>query len=41
MTRDIDPYRVLDVDRTASKGAIRQAYRALARRVHPDVADDP
>jgi curved DNA-binding protein CbpA len=41
MIRDIDPYRVLDVDRTASEAAIREAYRALARRFHPDVADDP
>jgi len=41
MIRDIDPYRALDVDRTASQGEIREAYRALARRFHPDVADDP
>ena len=38
--RDIDPYRVLGVGHMASQGAIRDAYRALARRFHPDVADD-
>jgi curved DNA-binding protein CbpA len=34
----LDPYRVLGVDQRASQEAIREAYRALARRFHPDVA---
>jgi hypothetical protein len=41
VTRELDPYRVLDIDRMASQDAIREAYRALARRLHPDVASDP
>ncbi len=37
----IDPYRVLDIGSEASQESVREAYRALARRFHPDVADDP
>jgi curved DNA-binding protein CbpA len=37
----IDPYKVLEVDSGASLETVREAYRALARRFHPDVADDP
>ena len=37
----IDPYRVLQVDPTADHEVIQAAYRALARRFHPDVAPDP
>jgi len=36
----IDPYRVLQVDPTADQEVIQAAYRALARRFHPDVAPD-
>ena len=36
----IDPYRVLQVDPTADQEVIQAAYRALARRFHPDVAED-
>jgi len=36
----IDPYRVLQVDPTADHEVIQAAYRALARRFHPDVAPD-
>jgi curved DNA-binding protein CbpA len=38
---EIDPYRVLQVDPTADHEVIQAAYRALARRFHPDVAPDP
>ena len=36
----VDPYRVLQVDPTADQEIIQAAYRALARRFHPDVAED-
>jgi len=36
----IDPYRVLQVDPTADQEVVQAAYRALARRFHPDVAPD-
>lgn len=38
MAIDRDPYRVLGVARTATEAEIRDAYRRLARRLHPDVA---
>jgi DnaJ-class molecular chaperone len=31
-----DPYRVLNVPRTADQATIKQAYRRLAKRLHPD-----
>jgi curved DNA-binding protein CbpA len=36
-----DLYRVLNVDPVADAEVIRAAYRALARRDHPDVSADP
>jgi curved DNA-binding protein CbpA len=36
-----DLYRVLNVDPGADAEVIRAAYRALARRDHPDVSADP
>ncbi len=38
---DIDLYKVLNVDSAADAEVIRAAYRALARRDHPDVSADP
>jgi curved DNA-binding protein CbpA len=36
-----DPYAVLKVSQDASQDALLAAYRALARRLHPDLSDDP
>jgi molecular chaperone DnaJ len=37
-----DPYEVLGIERSASEGQIKKAFRALARELHPDVnAHDP
>jgi curved DNA-binding protein CbpA len=38
---ELDPYTVLQVDPTASHEVITAAYRALARRFHPDVLSGP
>jgi curved DNA-binding protein CbpA len=36
----VDPYRILQVPRDAERAAIAAAYRALARRYHPDIVGD-
>jgi curved DNA-binding protein CbpA len=36
----VDPYQILQVDRTAEPDVIRAAYRTLARRHHPDMGGD-
>lgn len=36
-----DYYRLLDVPRTATEADIKQAYRRLARKYHPDVSKEP
>jgi curved DNA-binding protein CbpA len=38
---EIDPYATLEVDPSASQEVVSAAYRALARRFHPDVAPGP
>ena len=35
-----DYYQVLEVNRDASEDEIQKAYRRLARKYHPDIADD-
>lgn len=34
--KDLNPYEVLNIPRTATRDEIHKAYRALARRWHPD-----
>ncbi|MDP9482240.1 MAG: DnaJ domain-containing protein [Chloroflexota bacterium] len=41
MSDRFDPYAVLQVSQDASHDALQTAYRMLARRLHPDLSDDP
>ena len=41
MSADFDPYKVLGVDHAAEPDVVATAYRALARRHHPDVSREP
>lgn len=42
MPVDFDPYRILEVGRSASHDDIRKSYKKLARKYHPDAnVDDP
>jgi curved DNA-binding protein CbpA len=41
MPERFDPYAVLQVSQDASHDALLTAYRTLARRLHPDLSDDP
>ena len=38
---DFDPYKTLQVDSEAEDEVIQAAYRRLARKYHPDLADTP
>jgi curved DNA-binding protein CbpA len=41
MPERFDPYAVLQVSQDATHDAVQAAYRTLARRLHPDLSDDP
>jgi curved DNA-binding protein CbpA len=36
MVHDIDPYRILDLDKNFTREQLREAYKKLALQVHPD-----
>src|SRR4051812_15178026 len=40
-TTERDYYELLGLPRNADDGAIKKAYRTLARQLHPDVSEDP
>jgi curved DNA-binding protein CbpA len=39
MPDEVDPYKILQVDREAEDEVIQAAYRRLARKYHPDLAE--
>ncbi len=39
--KEKNPYAVLGLPAGASAGDVTMAYRRLARRLHPDICDDP
>jgi DnaJ-like protein len=41
MADRFDPYAILQVSQDADQDVLQAAYRALARRLHPDHSDDP
>ena len=41
MPNRFDPYAILQVSQDASQDTLLAAYRGLARRLHPDLSDDP
>jgi curved DNA-binding protein CbpA len=41
MTDQFDPYAILQVSQDADQEVLQAAYRARARRLHPDHSDDP
>ena len=41
MTDKRDYYEVLDVDRSATEKDLKNAFRRLARRFHPDRSEEP
>lgn len=36
-----DPYKSLGIEKDATQGEIKAAFRALARQYHPDTSTDP
>src|SRR4051794_33198260 len=40
-TTERDYYELLGIPRDADDAQIKKAFRALARKLHPDVSDDP
>ena len=41
MADGFDPYKTLQVDSEAEDEVIQAAYRRLARKYHPDLAETP
>jgi len=41
MPDQFDPYAIMQVGQDASQDDLQAAYRALARRLHPDLSTDP